>query len=83
MKCSELQIQFIEPIQQPTDFSGYKLRKYLPWQYEDIKKDGNCLFRCLSKMISGSEESHSKMRGEITRFIAKDGKENYNGILIY
>ena len=26
-------------------------------------------------MISGSEEYHSKMRGEITRFIAKDGKE--------
>ena len=48
-KCSLLKIPFTEPIKQPTNFSGYKLKKFSPWQYEDIAKDGNCLFRCLSK----------------------------------
>ena len=73
-KCSQLKIPFIEPIKQPTNFSGCKLRKYLPWQYEHIAKDGNCLFRCLSKIISGSQY-HPKIRGEIVRFIAKYGKD--------
>ena len=49
--------------------------KTLPWKYEDIGMDGDCLFRCLSIIISGSQEYYSKIRGEICRFIAKDGKE--------
>ena len=74
-RCSQLKISFIEPIKQPTNFTGSKLKDYLPWQFEDIGKDGNCLFRCLSKIISGSQEYYPKMRGEICRFIAKDGKD--------
>ena len=55
-KCSRLGIIYRQPIKQLSTLAGRKLSDYLPWQYEDIEKDGNCFFRCVSKLISGSQE---------------------------
>ena len=64
-----------EMIKQPSTLVGFKLGNYLPWESEAIEKDGNCLFRCISQLILGSQEHYAKIRDEICRFIAKDGKE--------
>ena len=77
-KCSKLGIIYRQAIKQPSALAGSKLSDYLPWQYENIEKDGNCLFRCIFKLISGSQEYHAKIRGEICRFIGKDGREVLN-----
>ena len=69
--CSKLGIIYQEMIKQPSTL----VCDYLPWESEAIEKDGNCLFRCISKLISGSQDHYAKIRGEICRFIAKDGKE--------
>ena len=55
-----------EPIKQPSTLVGCKLGDYLPWQSEDIEKDGK---------MSESQAYYAQVRGEICRFIAKDGKD--------
>ena len=50
-KCSKLGIVYRQAIKQPSTLIGCKLCDYLPWQTEDIEKDGNCLFRCISKLV--------------------------------
>ena len=42
---------------------------------DDIVGDGNCLFRFISKVISGSENYHIKLRGEICRYIITQGRK--------
>ena len=64
-KCLKLGILYREAIKQPLTLVGCKLRDHIPWQYEAIEKDGNCLFRCISKIISGSQEYYAKIRGEL------------------
>ena len=74
-KSSQLELTFCKPIEQPTSNSGLHLKDYLPCQFEEIIKDGNCLFRCLAKVITGSQEAYPKVRGEICRYIATTAKE--------
>ena len=74
-KSSQLELTFCKPIEQPTSHSGLHLKDYLPCQFEEINKDGNCLFRCLAKVITGSQEAYPKARGEICRYIATTAKE--------
>ena len=62
-KCLKLGILYREAIKQPLPLVGCKLRDYIPWQYEAIEKDRNCLFRCISKIISGSQEYYTKSVG--------------------
>ena len=66
-KCDLLGILFKQTTEQHPTLAGQMLKKYEPWICEDIGADGNCLFRCLSKLISGSEEYYVKLRGEICR----------------
>ena len=74
-KSSQLELTFCDQIEQPTSHSGLHLRDYIPWQFEDIIKDGNCLFRCLAKLLTGSQEAYPKVRGEICRYIATNAKD--------
>ena len=74
-KCDLLGILFKQTTEQHPTLAGQKLKKYEPWICEDIGADGNCLFRCLSKLISGSEEYYVKLRGEICRYMVYDGKD--------
>ena len=68
------ELTFCEQIEQPTSHSGLHLKDYLPWKFEDIIKDSNCLFRCLAKLLTGSQEAYPKVRGEICRYIATNAK---------
>ena len=74
-KCALLDFPFKEPIDQHSSMAGQKLQAFAPWLCDSIGADGNCLFRCLSKVISGSEEHHAKLRGEICRYMVSDGKD--------
>ncbi|KAI6651857.1 hypothetical protein LOD99_4736 [Oopsacas minuta] len=79
-KCNLLEIQFQQPTDQHSTMAGRRTRDYEPWKCSSIERDGNCLFRCLSKLISGSQEYHAKIRGEICRYmqdthILVDGNE--------
>ena len=74
-KCALLDIQFHQRTDQHSTIAGHSLRLFEPWTLDTIEGDGNCLFRCLSKVISGSEQYHSKLRGEICRYMLSDGKD--------
>ena len=72
-KCAILGITFDSVSKQPSDLIGQPLSKYEPELTENIKGDCNCLFRCLSKIITGSENSHLHLRSIISRIIASEG----------
>ena len=74
-KCNLLDIKFRQRTDQHSSIEGHKLRLFEPWKFDTITGDGNCLFRCLSKIISGTEEYHTKLRGEICRYMLSDGKD--------
>ena len=52
---------------------GQSLSKYKPWKTEANIGDGNCLFRCLSYIITGNQDSHLQIRTLIAKFIASEG----------
>ena len=74
-KCALLDFPFKEPIEKLSSMAVQKLQAFAPWLCDSIGADGNCLFMCLSKVISGSEEHHAKIRGEICRYMVSDGKD--------
>ena len=52
---------------------GEEINNVIPLSELEIVGDGNCLFRALSTILTGSQESFSKIRAEICRFIAVQG----------
>ena len=52
-KCALLDCPFEEPMDQHSSMAGGKIQAFAPWLCDSIGADGNCLFRCLSKVISG------------------------------
>ena len=70
--CSRLGLTFHSSIRQPRNLVGQPISEYLPWETESIIEDGNCLYRCLLKIIT-SQESHVQLRKIITNFIASEG----------
>ena len=75
VKCDLLGIQFQQQTDQHSSLEGQVLGNFEHWRPASITGDGNCLFRCLSKVISGSEEDHAKLRGEICRYMLDEGKD--------
>ena len=71
-KCNLLGITFESTCEQPSNIVGRPLRDYEPSKTEAVIGDGNCLFRCLSKINTGSENSHLQLRCIISRFIASE-----------
>ena len=74
-KCDLLGIQLQQQTDQHSSLAGQVLGNFEPWRSPSITGDGNCLFRCLSKVISGSEEDHAKLLGEIYRYMVGEGKD--------
>ena len=72
-KCAMLGLTFQNICKQPDQLIGEPLYKYQPWETETILGDGNCLFRCLSKIITGNQDSHTRLRKIISNFIASEG----------
>ena len=72
-KCDMLAISFESVCRQPSSIVGQSLSGFEPFETEHIEGDGNCLFRYLSKLVPGSENSHLQIRSIISRFIASEG----------
>ena len=70
--CNSIGLNFYSDSKQPSNIAGLLLRDYEPYETDDIVGDGNCLFRCLSKIIMGM----------ISRSIASEGTSKMDGILI-
>ena len=72
-KCKFLGLVFISTIKQPQNLAGQPFTKYKPWETERIVGDGNYLFRCISKILTGDQTSHLEIRSTIAHFIASEG----------
>ena len=72
-KCKLLDLPLHSVSNQPTNYVGQQLCSYKPWETETIVGDGNCLFRCLSQIITGNQDEHLKIRSVIAKFIASNG----------
>ena len=81
-KCNLLGITFESACKQPSHIVGRSLRDYEPSKTEAIIGDGNCIFRGLSKIITGSENSDLQLRCIISRFIASEGTTKLGGYFI-
>ena len=71
--CHLLGLTFESSSKQPFNIVGEPLRKYEPWEKDEISGDGNCLFRCFSQILTGNQSSHLKIRSIISRFLASEG----------
>ncbi|KAI6649024.1 hypothetical protein LOD99_6907 [Oopsacas minuta] len=71
--CKFLGLVFISTIKQPQNLAGLSLSKYTPWETERIVGDGDCLFRSISKILTGDQTSHLEIRSTIAHFIASEG----------
>ena len=74
-KCNQLNLPFSEPIEQHHILIGKPLGEFQPWQTCKIRGDGNCYFRCLSKMITGSEAHYVNLRNELGCYMVFEGSE--------
>ena len=73
-KSQEMGIKFYENFEQQPALTGSLLSELIPWQTENIERDGNCFFRFISKMITGTEDHHVKLRAEICRYMVTTGR---------
>lgn len=53
-----------------------------PTVFRDVGADGNCLFRSLSYCITGSENSHYKIRNKIFKVIIIKSNYNFNELYL-
>ena len=72
-KCNLLGIPFEKELSQANYYIGQPLGGFIPLELHPIEPDGNCFFRAISAVLSGSQDYHKKLRGEIYRFIAVQG----------
>ena len=80
-KCKLLKIEFKDELDKDREIIGTLLSKYVPWLVEDIVSDGNCFFRCLSKIISGSQIYSETLRQELCSYMLTDGRQNIQSYL--
>lgn len=75
--CNILNLNIIEQINsiesKPLNF---------PTVFRDVRGDGNCLFRSLSYCITGSEDSHYKIRKQILNVIIIKSNYNFNELYL-
>ena len=72
-KCNFLGLPFQSVCKQSVNYNGQPLKKYKPWETANIIRDGNCLFRCISNIITGNQNSHLQLLTIIARYIATEG----------
>ena len=71
-KCKHLGIEFITTLIQPLTYIGHQLQSVAPLAELPIAKDGNCLFRAISAVLTGSQKRF-KIRAEVCRYMAVQG----------
>ena len=70
--CERLGLVYQHSIIQPLNLVGERISYNKAGDTESIQADGNCFFRCLSKILTGNENSHIQLRAIISRFIASE-----------
>uniref|UniRef100_A0A7E4VQZ5 OTU domain-containing protein n=1 Tax=Panagrellus redivivus TaxID=6233 RepID=A0A7E4VQZ5_PANRE len=60
----------------PNRWTIEDLQRLKPVKNRDVKPDGNCGFRALSFVLTGSEDNHKKLRKDITSAILNDKLES-------
>ena len=71
--CEKLGLVYESSIKQPENLVGGRISEFQTWETESIRGDGNCFFRCLSKILTGNDNSHIQLRAIIAKFIASEG----------
>ena len=74
-KCTQLCIPFVKQLELHKTLAGKQLSKFIPWLQEEKIGDGNCLFRCMSTILTGSQLFHKKLRQELCRYVLTDGSK--------
>ena len=72
-KCNLLGLPFEKPLSHAEYYIQQPLSSFVPLEQEPIEPDGNCFFRALSAVLTGSQSNFAKLRGEIYRFIGIQG----------
>ena len=72
-KCQLYGLQFESIIRQPENLVRKSLSGYQPLETERIAGDGNCLYRCFSKIMTGSQNYHPELRALISNYLASEG----------
>ena len=54
-------------------YTGHQLQSVAPLAELPIERDGNCLFRAMSAVLTGSQEAHGKIRAEVCRYMTVQG----------
>ncbi|KAI1708771.1 hypothetical protein Ddc_14168 [Ditylenchus destructor] len=65
--------------------AGPKVRTTYPWDeskpsgssFMRITGDGNCLYRCIAKIVYKDQKQHAKVRDELMTFLAKSAKTKW------
>ena len=79
-KCEEIKCKVVNSVNYvPLTEPSIKICK--PTRFVKIDPDGNCLFRALSVVLTGSPESHIYLRMVLCRHISSDKEKYSKGIL--
>ena len=71
--CAQLGLQFIQPTTVRRGGPDVVLTPPNTCRIKCITGDGNCLFRCFSYIITGSEEEHAEVRAIIVSYMVDIG----------
>ncbi|XP_059156774.1 uncharacterized protein LOC131941519 [Physella acuta] len=74
-QCKKLNLPFVRTVQIETPKGPQRLRDLVPFQAYPEYGDGNCLFRCLSRAVTGSSCYHEELRELIVRHICRNAKK--------
>lgn len=67
-KCKEFQLEFRKPF--PSTLRGVALGN--PADFLHVEGDGNCWFRCLSLVLTGSQDDYKQIRNAIVKFMVSE-----------
>ena len=75
MKCQHLGLNYIRGnhrhFSEPQNFSRF----HIPQARGRMQGDGNCFFRTLALLITGSQEDHAELRALITTYISHNADQ--------
>lgn len=75
-KAKSLSLPSPKPVDWPWTNIADRTRPYRkPLRLRNVRPDGNCLPRCISLAITGSEESHPVFRRLVTELLISEGED--------
>ena len=59
----------------PAKQRGMEMKDAVPGKVVDVLGDGNCFYRAISYAITGSEDSHMKLRKKLAKLMSTSQKK--------